>query len=644
LKHATGDCWKTSLSRTTLRWLLALGWVLCCVTAQAAEPLHFTTADLLNIEGRGYSPPPYSTDASTLPGTWQAVALPHAVAPQRVEAALEDRAGEPHTVVSWYRLQVPPLAPTTQPRYLYIPRWKSDGQLTVYGDSRLLYQSHASMEWNSWNLPLWIALDETADAVAPRIILLRMEHPVHAGAGLSSMWLGEESSLHWRYWLRDVLQARLLFLSSAAFLAVGLFALFVWLRQRDQLLYLLFFGVSATSYLRGMHFYVGAERLPIPDAWFSWLTVNSMFWLVTLMHFFLNHLHRRPVRWLNRTVLAITVTMSVTSLPFFTALPSLYVLSAFAYLILLALGLGTASVGLYKALGAQSREGAMLAAWGLLGMLFGVYDWLMQNNYVGIEGLYLGPYATVLAFLVFTAIMFRRYVGAVNEVKKANTTLAERLQAREAELTQSHQRLREIEQRQTLAQERQRLMQDMHDGLGSSLASALRVVEKGRLGEADVAQVLKGCIDDLKLAIDSMEPVESDLLLLLATLRFRLGPRLEATGIALHWEVQKVPPLDWLDPKHALHILRILQEAFTNIIKHTQATEIHLSTAVEGEWVVVRITDNGQGFAVEQALHGGGKGLSNQQRRAQALGASVDWESGATGTRFSLRLPIQQAT
>jgi signal transduction histidine kinase len=365
-----------------------------------------------------------------------------------------------------------------------------------------------------------------------------------------------------------------------------------------------------------------------------------MFWLVTLMHFFLNHLHRHPLVWLNRAVLTITVTMGIATLPLFTALPSLYVLSAFAYLILLAMGLGTAAVGLYKALSAQSREGAMLAGLGLLGMLFGVYDWLMQNNYVGIEGLYLGPYATVLTFLVFTYIMFRRYVGAVNDVKMANTTLEQRLHAREAELTLSHQRLREIEQRQTLAQERQRLMQDMHDGLGSSLASALRVVEKGRLGEADVAQVLKGCMDDLKLAIDSMEPVDADLLLLLATLRFRLGPRLESTGIALCWEVQKVPPLDWLDPKHALHILRILQEAFTNIIKHTHATEIHLGTAVEGDWVVVRIADNGQGFAVEQALQGGGKGLSNQQRRAQAIGATVRWESGALGTCFSLRLPI----
>ncbi|WP_204332957.1 histidine kinase, partial [Klebsiella pneumoniae] len=81
----------------------------------------------------------------------------------------------------------------------------------------------------------------------------------------------------------------------------------------------------------------------------------------------------------------------------------------------------------------------------------------------------------------------------------------------------SHQKLREIERREVLHQERQRLMQDMHDGLGSSLVSTLRMVEHGHIDEADIAQLLKGCIDDLKLTIDSMEPVETDLLLLLGT-------------------------------------------------------------------------------------------------------------------------------
>jgi signal transduction histidine kinase len=172
----------------------------------------------------------------------------------------------------------------------------------------------------------------------------------------------------------------------------------------------------------------------------------------------------------------------------------------------------------------------------------------------------------------------------------------------------------------------------------------LRGVERGGMHEGELASVLQGCIDDLKLAIDSMEPVEADLLLLLATLRFRLGQRIERAGIALRWLIEDVPRLDWLDPRNALHILRILQEAIANIIKHTQANEIRVTTAVDGEQVHVSITDNGRGFQLEEALARGGKGLSNQMRRAEAIGGTVHWTSNAMGTCVTLVLPVERPT
>ena len=210
------------------------------------------------------------------------------------------------------------------------------------------------------------------------------------------------------------------------------------------------------------------------------------------------------------------------------------------------------------------------------------------------EWFYLTPYGATVLVSVLLFIMLRRYVGAINEVESVNAGLAERLAARETELAGSYQRLRAAEHQQTLNNERKRLTQDMHDGLGSSLVTALRVVEAGGMGEAELGEVLKNCIDDLKLTIDSLEPVEADLLLLLATLRFRLGPRLKAAGISLQWDVTDVPKLDWLDPRNALHILRILQEAFANILKHTRATEIRVTTAAAGDGVQVSIEEIGR--------------------------------------------------
>ena len=320
------------------------------------------------------------------------------------------------------------------------------------------------------------------------------------------------------------------------------------------------------------------------------------------------------------------------------AVPGTVLISATALLIL--------SLGVFCAVWRRQRIAVFFVAafsvWILGTVVVGLKTLtLLPANALTMNGYQIGSALEMLllAFaLAYRFNMIRRQ--ATEDVQEANAGLARRLQAREAELTASHQRLREIEHRQTLSQERQRLMQDMHDGMGSSLNSALRVVERGQLNEAEVAQVLKGCIDDLKLAIDSMEPVESDLLLLLATLRFRLEPRLESTGIALRWEVQDIPPLDWLDPRNSLHILRIAQEAFTNIIKYANATEVRVATAADAEGVKVTISDNGSGFDVKTALKSGGKGLSNQLRRAQAIGAEVTWDSNGAGTRLTLRLPF----
>ena len=239
-----------------------------------------------------------------------------------------------------------------------------------------------------------------------------------------------------------------------------------------------------------------------------------------------------------------------------------------------------------------------------------------------------------IGILVYLVTMFGQ---AMNSAKAVRTSIQLRF-----DLADSHAKLREIEHKQTLDGERQRIMQDMHDGLGSSLISALRVVERGNMNDAEIAIVIKGCIDDLKLAIDSMEPVDRSLLLLLATLRFRLGPRLESAGIQLKWQVNNVPTIDWLDPKSALHILRILQEAIANIIKHTEATEVTVETTVDGSFVVVKVENNGQGFDVGKALQGRGKGLSGQKRRAREIGAEIDWHSTQNSSYVSLRLPIKK--
>ena len=87
-----------------------------------------------------------------------------------------------------------------------------------------------------------------------------------------------------------------------------------------------------------------------------------------------------------------------------------------------------------------------------------------------------------------------------------------------------------------------------------------------------------------------------------------------------------------------LHILRILQETFTNILKHAHATRIRVETGVDAthEYVYIRVGDNGTGFSGDRA----GRGLASMKQRAKIIGARLDIEPTAAGTTLSLLLPV----
>lgn len=619
--------------------LAALGALLSLAASgieRSAECLHLTQGSWQELPSDGFSAAPAALDKLGLSSDWHAASLPLTM-PRRVEAPASSA-----YFTTWVRLKVDDAQPVTASRALYGVRLKTDGPIAIYIDGKLAYRAQQrGQQWNSLFTPLWLTLEPGVSDAPVHEILIALQHTATYPVAVSSLWLGPADALRGRYQVRQWLQSGLPAMLNAAFLAVGIFALFVWFKRRVDATYLWFFGLAATAFAGHLHFYVD---LPIARDWFGWVVINSLCWGLIALHFFLRLLHGRPLRWLSRAVAAITLLIGLATMPLPWTLPNSAPVLAMIYAVELLMALTICLVG-GVATWRSSREGRLVVVALAICELLGMSDWMLHNNVVGPEGWFLGAYTNGVTFIFFGLLMYRRYVMAIEEVERVNASLAERLQQREAELEQSHQRLREIEQRQLLSDERQRLMQDMHDGLGSTLISAIRSVEQGRMGDAEVSQLLKDCMDDLKLAIDSMEPVEADLLLLLATLRFRLEPRMESAKVNLVWDVRELPALDWLDPSAALNILRIVQESVANTLRHTRATVIRVATAVEGDGVQVVIEDNGQGFDVAAALgRASGCGLQNQQRRARVIDGRVAWVSGAGGTRFSLWLPLRRGS
>jgi len=191
------------------------------------------------------------------------------------------------------------------------------------------------------------------------------------------------------------------------------------------------------------------------------------------------------------------------------------------------------------------------------------------------------------------------------------------------------------------------LIRDLHENLGSTLMSTLVALERGTMPAADVLEVLRECVDDSRIVIDSLEPMGHDVVVLLATMRHRLGPRLKAAGLNVHWEVQDLPLLPWLGPPQALQVMRIVQETLTNILKHAQASRVRIATRQTTDEGVARVAivieDNGIGF--DAAVNRNGRGLNHLKSRAQVLQATVEVVSQrGTGTCVTLTLPAAMAS
>jgi len=113
----------------------------------------------------------------------------------------------------------------------------------------------------------------------------------------------------------------------------------------------------------------------------------------------------------------------------------------------------------------------------------------------------------------------------------------------------------------------------------------------------------------------------------------------------LHWQIDPKADQITLQPQQALHLLRILQEATTNIIKHADATRISISLQSDGDGVQLMICDNGNCRLLgrneyDASVSSEGYGLTNMQWRARQLKGTISFlNNEPSGLCVKLILP-----
>jgi signal transduction histidine kinase len=239
--------------------------------------------------------------------------------------------------------------------------------------------------------------------------------------------------------------------------------------------------------------------------------------------------------------------------------------------------------------------------------------------------------------LVETATMLCRQLAVSIENARLYQSLEARITEREQELKCVYERLTTIEVEGARMAERERLIQDMHDGFGSQLASARLRIDHGEITQGDLAALLRECLDDLNLVVDTLGNEDKSLRDALADYRYRCNGRLSEYPVRIEWEIQldTSPPMD---QRQILQCLRILQESLNNALKHAHASLIRLQVVYCSDGVLtMSVTDDGVGLP--QTIECG-RGLNNMQSRARDIGATLQYDRLDPGTRISLFLPL----
>lgn len=212
----------------------------------------------------------------------------------------------------------------------------------------------------------------------------------------------------------------------------------------------------------------------------------------------------------------------------------------------------------------------------------------------------------------------------INAATASLNESVEALSEKNLALAQQRQETIDLERSKAILEERERIMRDMHDGIGGQLVASLAILEREKDTEMkrNIQTVLTECLNDLRLIIHSLSMQNSVMGSLLADFKYRTSRKLEQLDIDLDWQVASEAETLPIKPQTGLHLLRILQEAFTNILKHSGAANIHFSAAQTGENFQIIIEDDGY-FAPQPDELNQGHGISNMKSRAARLGGQL---------------------
>ncbi|REL30771.1 sensor histidine kinase [Thalassotalea euphylliae] len=267
-------------------------------------------------------------------------------------------------------------------------------------------------------------------------------------------------------------------------------------------------------------------------------------------------------------------------------------------------------------------ETALLIIIALVVVWFSLYGWRWQKDHVLLTGSLYGT------FHIFSLLMSQQTQKAKQASEQANE-LNRQLLATQQLLTQS-----------TKQHERTRIARELHDLLGHHLtALTINLQVSSHLCERDGNSAAKEKVDEsYALAKLLLSDVREAVSTIKANQAIDVQSAIEALvagvpALKVHHSIQTDIQLDSFELANTL--VRISQEAITNTLRHSGASEFWLSITQQRDEIQLKIYDNGTAPAKLVA----GNGLSGITERAELLGGTVNFNRENDGLTIVVNLP-----
>jgi two-component system, NarL family, sensor histidine kinase UhpB len=554
-------------------------------------------------------------------GSGSEVALPYAIFPRT----------SPDLHPARFLIDADLMAKPNENLFLLIAAVNRRISLALNGETFFGFESSPLWTGPLLSAPVMVRLPHDKLVAGRNQITVTVESGLFAiPAYLSQIYVGTEAALAGPFKVRMFLDSQLKTMAVAAHAILGIGLIFAYFfRPKDPLFaWLAIFNVVSLIFSVGM--YVGYQPAVVAILPFIIGVATSVGLLYVGVSFALINL--RPPKILR--VLAIAAPCLFLPMAIIDTMPARIVLVAAAAAVICITVVIGAALTAWGAFWGNNTDARLMLGPTILIAWFAVRDVYVTATLPehGLALLATYPRPFYLAFI--TAVLMRRMGASLDQVDSANETLNIRLAEREAELAALHRQERAKTVNTVREHERQRLTHDLHDGLSGHLASIIALSE--RAGDKPIEQAAREALNDLRLVIYSLDLGDRELPLALANFRERLVPQLQRLGIALDWSIAGLPDVSGVTPGNALAVLRILQEAITNAIKHGPARKVVIRGArAKDGMVALSIENDGRPFT-EGA---GGHGLTNMRRRAQQLNGKLDLEALDRGTKITLLLP-----